>query len=62
MPGLWRICVPLGVLATAALARPIAFNRSIRPILSDHCFTSMGLMPPIAKLTSAWISQTERTA
>ena len=38
----WRICVLLALLGTTASAQPVAFNQSIRPILSDHCFTCHG--------------------
>jgi hypothetical protein len=42
MSSSWRIYVLLALLASAASAQPIAFNRDIRPILSDHCFTCHG--------------------
>src|SRR5580700_3726479 len=42
MPCPWRISIVLAALAITAPAETIAFNQSIRPVLSEHCFTCHG--------------------
>src|SRR5580698_10555895 len=42
MSHVWRIAAFVAVLALPAGAQGVEFNKNIRPILSDHCFTCHG--------------------